>query len=423
MNRWGLIFAAGVALVAFHLGRTQSSAPVAFPDPSTARDAAEMEAEVARAIVEPRAFVRASTLIRLFESLTRENVEGAARAVTSRAAENDPVDLQLFLTAWAHLDPVGAIQEVQGWPIRSRREQGLRIVMREWAASGDRLAAGNYFDSVADESQRAILAAPLVRGWALSGDGSGALALAGRFFAVSPSADVIEAAVRGVLHSEGPAGAFALARSLDPEAGGSFAQNVIRTTLDLAGREDPRAAADYYDELIGADSVPPDWASGSLVRIAGLIRNDDPRAALDWLLPKPDQPEKSRALTETMGTWAKRDFDAAWSWFDQNCPAARHSELALSPTESAILAGLVRRYARIRPAEAAPWAIRLRPGAQRVEMLRRVAYFWSATHAAEVDAWIESLALEPPERAQVREAADWGRKGTSADPGTSPERS
>ncbi len=416
MGRVGWIVAAALALVGFYVGRSLGPAPIEFPEVDAGRSAEEMESEVARALREPRAFPRASALIRLFEGLTAENVPGAARAVSSRAAEYDPVDLQMFLTAWTHLDAPSAMREVQSWPIRSRRELGIRIVMREWAASGQTLEAGNYFDTLTDPDQRTVAAAPLVRGWALSGDGAGALALARRFWENEDRRDVVDGLMRGALHSQGPKGVIELARQVDPASGGPFARSVAHTALSLAGREDAEAAAAYYDELV--TGTPPPWLAGELVRIAGLLRNTSPERALEWVMPKATGPERTQALTETTGTWAKRDFEAAWAWFEAHRePSAAEGGGDLSETDSALLTGLVRRMARIRPQEASTWATRLRSEADRVEMLRRVAYFWSASDPRAADAWIAGLALPDAERARIREAADWGRsrKGSALD--------
>ena len=411
--RW-LFVAGGLALIAFSLGRYAAPRAIGFPDPAEARSAEEMERSVAAALDEPRAFPRSSSLIRLYEGLSPANVEGAARANDARAGEYDPVDLQLFLTAWAHLDPPAAMRAVRAWPIRSRREFGIRTVMREWAASGRQIEAGGYFDSLTDPAEREVAAGPLVRGWALSGDSEGALGLALRFFEAEGRKDIVDGLVRGVLHARGAEGAFALAQSVDPATGGEFAQRLAQTTLNLAGRTDPTAAARFYDSLL--ERAPEaEWLPETLPRVAGLLRNGDPTAALGWLLPKPASPQRTRALVETMGTYGKRDFDAAWAWFAQNAESVKSGASELSPTDSALLSGLMRRMARIRPAEAAAWAVRLRPESDRLEMLRRVAYFWSASDAAAADAWIASLVLGPETLARIREAAQWGRTAEDGD--------
>ncbi|MFO0688242.1 MAG: hypothetical protein U0900_06000 [Myxococcota bacterium] len=408
MSRWSWITPVATAAVAFYVGRSLGPGSVAFPDPASARSADEMERAVAEALAEPRAFPRTSALIRLFEGLSTGNVEGAARAIDARAGEYDPVDLQLFLTAWTHLDPTAAIRAVQAWPIRSRRELGIRLVMREWAASGKPIEAGAYFDTMTDPAQRDLAAGPLVRGWALSGDAEGALDLARRFWQADGRRDVVDAWVRGVLHVRGPAGTFELASRVDPGIEGEFATRVIQTALNLAGRSDPEAAAAFFDGAAAKPTAGP-WLTAELPRIAGLLRNQSPQNALAWTLRQAESPERTRALRETAATWAKLDFDAAWSWFEANATSARNPSQELSPTDATVLTGLVGRMARIRPAEAAPWALRLRVGPERVEMIRRVAYFWSAQDAGAADAWIEGLTLSPEDLARVREAATWGR--------------
>ena len=415
MNRSGWLSTAAVALVAFYLGKSLGPARIVFPDPKEGRTAEEMESEVGKALAEPRAFVRASALIRLFEGLTNENVSGAAHAIDSRASENDPVDLQMFLTAWAHLDPVAALQEVQRSSIQSRKELGLRVIMREWAASGDTLAAGNYFDTLTDPDQRRVVAGPLVRGWALSGDVDGALALARRLFEIHPRWEVIDGLVRGVLHGQGAGSTLRMARSLnpqmdatiDPPRSGEFDQKVILTTLDLAGRDDPKAATVVYDAFAGLEA-PPAWLLPSLAPLADQMARSEPEAAIEWLLPKTEGPERSLALMDATGTWADRDFDAAWAWFEKRNPSAHDPKSDLAPTESDLLAGLLRWMAKTRPTEAARWSILLRPESNRIETFRRVAYFWSRTNAKGADEWISTLQLDPTQLALVREAAEWG---------------
>lgn len=417
MDRSGWITAGAAALIAFAIGKGMGPAQIGFPDPEDARSADEMEKAVAKALAEPRAFPREGALIRLYEGLSQENVTGALAAVNARSGEYDPVDLQLLLGAWAHLDPASAIQTVETWPIRSRRELGIRIVMREWAASGRQIEAGAYFDSLTDPDKRDLAAGPLVRGWALSGDTEGALALALRFWQADGGRDVIDALVRGVLQAKGARGTFELAGRLDPEKQGEFAQRVSVTALNLAGREDPRAAAAHFDALF-ARTPNAAWLASAIPRIAGLLRNESPREALEWARAKPESADRNRGLLESSASWARQDFEGAWRWFEENVTAARSATAELSPADSAIAAGLVRRMARIRPAEAAPWALRLRPGADRIEMLRRVAYFWSAVDPARADAWIASLTIADDERARILEAANWGRSQTSEPTGS-----
>ncbi|MFK7898184.1 MAG: hypothetical protein AB8G23_20295, partial [Myxococcota bacterium] len=194
MNISKTFLAAGSALLlGFFVGRSFAPPALVFPDPDEARAAAEMETEVLRALDEPRGFPRASTLIRLFEGLTPANVSGAATAFERRATHHDPTDLQLFLTAWAHIDGGSAMQAVRSWEPRSRSDLGIRIVMREWAASGAKIEAAGFFQTLNDPEIRRIAAGPLVRGWVLSGDTAGARAIALQMWSLTPRIDMAEA--------------------------------------------------------------------------------------------------------------------------------------------------------------------------------------------------------------------------------------
>ena len=100
-------------------GRMIGPSAVRFPSSDEARSAEQMERELSAALIEPRAFPRAGTVTRLLEGLSPGNVSGAVRAVSGLAGRTDPVDLQLFLSAWVLLDPVAAVDEVRNG--RSRR--------------------------------------------------------------------------------------------------------------------------------------------------------------------------------------------------------------------------------------------------------------------------------------------------------------
>lgn len=391
----------------FLVGRSSGPAPVGFPEPDQGRSAEEMEQRVAEALAEPRAFVRSVTLGRLYEGLTPENAVGAARAVSQRAGRADPVDLQIFLGAWALVDPVAAMQEVRSWPVRSRRNSGIATVMREWAAGGDRIAAANYYQTITDEETLETAAAPLVRGWAMAGDVDGALDLARRFWSQSKRLDVVDGLVRGILNTRGPTALFEFVRGVGGHGSDAFHQRLVRVSLNLGGREDPVSAVALYEAVSAGGH--PDWLAGALDRVAGDWRNHDPRAALEWLVTRPESRERSEALTETMATWAIRDYDSAWAWL-----SARGLEpTALEPldaTDSAIVAGILQRTARVAPEEASRWIARLpRSAPARLALTRRVAHFWAMRDLASATRWIDSLALQPAERAAVEQSAAWGR--------------
>ena len=395
---WAWGSSAVCLLAGYFLGQSIGPAPVEFPDPTEARTAAEMEAAVNEALIEPRAFVRVGTLTRLFEGLSLENVDGAASAITTRAGRWDPIDLQLFLAAWIQLDPEAAIRNVTAWPIKSRRAIGLNLAIREWAASGEGIAAANYAQGMLDEDTRSKLAGPLVRGWALSGDFQGALNLTHRLYHADEARDVVDGFVRGVLQVRGAAPILKIAQQAAAQGEGPFEQRLVRVALNLAAREDAVAASKTYSEIT-AGGPPPEYLKGHLDLLAGLRRNDDERGALTWVLSEAPGEERSIALTKTISTWATRDYDSAWTWFnEQRGPFSIDDTGVLEETDSVLLTGLVRKLARTSPPEASRWAMRIRPGGDRDKMLSRVVRLWSHQDKVAVAVWVDDLVIDSPTR-------------------------
>jgi hypothetical protein len=271
-----------------------------------------------------------------------------------------------------------------------------------------------------------MAAGPLVRGWALAGDLEGALGLARRLWNTEDRLDVVDGFVRGVLHADGPQAALDVARRVDPEADGEFAHRLTRVTLNLVAREDAPAAAGLYRELVSQGT--PEWLEGTLDRVGSLWRNDDPQAALEWMLTLESTPERDRVLGETIATWGIRDFDTAWSWFERE-RGPFPEQGVVDPTDSALLAGLVRKLARIRPAEAAVWALRLQPGGDRTKLWKRVAYFWSREEPAAAARWIDGLDASPALRRSLhgiaakaqRPPAESSGSGESTEATTAPQ--
>lgn len=409
-----LVAVAAVACaVGFFAGREVGGRPVEFPAVDEGRSAEEMHDAVRAALHEPRGFVRAVTLTRLFEGLTEENVAGAHRAISARSGLGDPVDLQIFLAAWVELDPVTAVEAVRRWPVKSRREIGFNLAIREWAAGGHAVEAGYYVQTLEAPELQRVAFGPLVRGWALSGDYQGAFALTQTFFH-DFDADVVDGFIRGMLQVEGAGPVLDLARQMLAGSHGPFQQRFVEASLNLAAREDPALAARIVEETVGED-VPP-WLRPRIEDVARLYRTTSPREAIEWLLAFRSSSERDRAVAESMGFWAIRDYDAAWEWFQsERGPLDGQAELAAD--DSLLMEGLVRKMARVRPDEAARWVLRIREGEGRSGLLPRVAYFWSAVEPGRAEAWIDGLGLSRAQEKPVREAAARGRASRDPDSG------
>ncbi len=388
---------AACLLIGFALGRGLGGRERVFPEVDHARTALEMESAVLAALAEPLAVVRASSLVRLFEGMTAENAPGAARAVESRAGRWDPVDLQIFIASWVRVDPKAALARVGEWPMQSRREMGLSIGVREWAAAGGWLDAVEYVQTAVDPEVRAITLGPLVRGWALSGDVLGARKQARRIYEFEATPTVVDGLVRGVLHVAGPEGVVALIGDLEGFETDEFNQRLIRVGLDLVTREDPSKAGTAFLTL--SEEGVADWLEPSISRIAQIWRNQDPQAATVWLMSVPESEARDEALTRTVADWGIRDFEQARAWVDQQVTQSPDAEGEfLATPESLLVLGLLPRLSRVEPRAAASWAERLPPGPRRIQMLQRVGRHWLRKDRSEALAWIDELDLTPQQR-------------------------
>ena len=400
--------AGGLLVCGFLLGRVWGPSTVAFPDPEEGRTAAEMEEAVGAALDEPRAFPRSSALIRLYEGMTLQNVQGAMRALDARAGRFDPVDLQLFLTAWAHLDGRSAANTVRGWSPRSKRDLGLQIVLREWAASGQVLEAADFFRTLSDPQVRGVAAGPLARGWALSGDLDGALGFAGPLWRHDEQVDVSEGLVRGALQAVGAANTLRWVSGLDSGTRGGFEDRVILAALRHGAQERPADAASLYTRLEGnGDSR---WLARSLSPIANSWAGEDPSSALDWLVARAESRERARALAQVMRVWALEDYESAWAWMTARQERGDGSEASLrDPTRAArqiLLAQLIRRMAQVDPAEASSRLDEIEDPSKRETLVYRIAYFWAARDLEAARAWVEGLSLTASQRAEAARALD-----------------
>lgn len=401
-------FLAGAAclLLGFFVGRTFAPPALVFPDPSQARTRNEMEAAVLRALEEPRAFPRASSLIRLFEGLTPTNVSGAASVFESRATHQDPADLQLFLTAWAHIDGGSAMQAVRAWKPRTRSDLGIRIVMREWAASGAKIEAAGFFQTLNDPEIRRVASGPLVRGWAMAGDSEGARDIALQMWALEPRVDVSEALVRGVLQVGGVDGLLSLIDGLPDlsTAGAGFDRRIAQSSIALAALERPAETAARYAALEEKGDVS--WLGDSVKRISKSWLRSDAPAALDWLAQRNSSSSRNQMLMDGMRIYARDRFDEAKALLEEPADSTNPDALEV---EQFLLDSLLRHWARVDPEAAAEWLPRVTNPVQRAILTSRIVLFWGPKDPAAASAWLAAQELTPEQREEAEQALKGGR--------------
>ena len=276
---------------------------------------AEFKEQFLKAAEEISTFERALALATVLSFLDETNVQEAVLALRGNAMYLDPTTAQLFLSAWARFDAIGALEEARSWPADAPKEMGMRTVMREWAGGGDTIEASRYYQS-ADPKTRAMLLGPLLRGWAANGDVNGAYRQARIAWAQeeNPSA-AVDGFVRGAIASLGAAGAAEWLAAQDAIEMTGFEERTFRTSLQLIARETPDAAAALYDRLARRENDRAAWRAGLAPAIAESWASEDPRSTIEWLLRLPSEAERTGALESVMLKWARADLDAAWAWW------------------------------------------------------------------------------------------------------------
>jgi len=182
-------------------------------------------------------------------------------------------EYRLLLTAWAEIDPVGALtyaSENTGTPF------ARQTILASWAKSTPSLAinwARDNFDNKGDESR----ANPWLVG-------------------------VIEG-----LAPADPAGATVLLEELPFSRERGEALDMIFSQISALGTDATKSwVANLADERLKA---------GAAARLAGTLAEQDPLGALEWAASMGED-TMNRATGEIMDRWAKQDLPAARSWID-----------------------------------------------------------------------------------------------------------
>jgi hypothetical protein len=365
----------------------------------------EFKEQFLEAAEEISTFERARALVGVLSFLDETNVEEAALALRGNAMYLDPTTAQLFLSAWARFDAIGALEEARSWPADAPREMGMRTVMREWAGGGSTVEASLYYHQLADAKTQALLLGPLLRGWAATGDVSGAFRQARVAWAQeeNPSA-AVDGFVRGAIAALGAAKTAEWLAEQDPIEMTGFEERTFRTALQLIARETPDAAAALYDRLAQREKEQPAWLGGVAAAIAGSWASEEPRATLEWLLGHPPTAERTGALESAMSQWARADLDAAWAWWQEEYARAREVGEERTELRRTLLKPALTTLARVRPAEAAQWLERVEPEESRRVLRRRTAYFWTSQDPEAARRWAARLPLSEDEAAEIEAA-------------------
>jgi len=265
------------------------------------------------------------------------------------------------------------------WQSPNRRDYGIGVIVREWASGDSGMKALTYLRQAADRETVRVAAAPLVRGWAQSGDVRGATRLAIQLARDDAYPGLQQALARGVFYSQGAGETVRWAQDLAEQDDSDFGTGVLRTSIKLVSGPDPERGIRWLE----ANPEHP-LAKEILPNITGNWAGEDPAAALLWLSTRPHGPERNRALSGAMQIWATRNVSDAKTWLEGRPLVGEALQGVLPP--------FLKRLARQDPQAASQWIDQLEDPKRRSNLIRLIARRWAAVDRDAASAWLSELA-------------------------------
>ena len=370
LSLWVLALAA-----AFALGRFGSDASA--PEPSSAslfQQALEDEDPVAQAF----------GISKFLRRLSAENVDEVA--VIIEAEKNwlsDPV-LLLFMMAWTRFDELGAVD----WAFsRTGTFKGrVSAAVIESLAFRNPTRAISAIDALNDPTALDRLHDQLITGWARSEFKDD---LTHYIIKIPRNMDRQRATRILALEilKDGVDALIEWAEGIPDDAERHFKRTAFRRVAsEVAGVEAERAA-DWIDGH-------RDLAFAQIAReeIAKRWVENDPAAAMNWLLTLPAGEERNEIIGSTFATWFKKDSEAATVWLRSASPAE-----AVDP--AIVIA--VRRNSKTRPDLALDWAHLIHEDALRRNALIGVGRRWLERNPKAFKAWLPRSGLQGDIRREI----------------------
>ncbi len=386
-----LALGAATAAAAFALGR--ATAPAQAP-PAPDDPAASMRA----ALGEGDARERLGRTASLLERLDAEDLPGVVAVYERMIPLLDSWELGPLFSAWARVDPAGALEHALAWPMRDmplERQRAVRATIEGWAQadpSGARRAAEETAD--AHPRLRADVWSSLVTGWVRSDRGPEGLAA---FLAELRPARHRDAAagvaLRELVRVGGADAALGWADAIlrDGTQDASFQQSVFQSAVRAAAGFDPERTGSWMVQHVDAR-----YAEEGLLILADPWGRRDGASAMGWLGQRPAGERRDQAVRTAFLAWSRADRPGAKAWLESVSPTGFHDP-ALEVWAEQLVAQ--------EPAEALGWCERILDPARRQRCLESSAKSWYARDAPAAEAWLQQSPLDEEARSNVRKPA------------------
>jgi hypothetical protein len=359
-------------------------------------DAQDMTSSLERALEEKNPLARAQLMIRVFESLDRDNVEEAMRIIEAepRITESE-VDLLMYV--WTRFDPQGAFEAARRSEQNLLRDEGTARATYYWALDNPK-AALYWVETIEDKTRREYLTEYLITGWVLSSERDSAAAYIARL----PRGVLKQLQTSLIMNEylrEGPEAAIRWAESLPDDVPGDYRHEVFQRVSKQVASRDPELAARWITGHIGQS-----YARNTLRLVAEEWRAKDPVSTFEWLISLPDDLQRDRVLFNAFGRWLDDDPRAAQRWLEAE---------TIRPAHDPVLDAFARHLSEKSPRQALSWVEMIQDPLRRERSLIVVGQNWYRKNPDAAEAWLEdkdlseeawALIANPP--AQQTEAAE-----------------
>ena len=367
---------------------------------------------VADALAEQDLLTRSGMLAAALENLDAGNLDEALAALDAKQVGVTDTELRVFMLAWARFDAAGAY----AWAAAQESEWSGRLqeaAAYAWGYADPQAAIEILSDTPTGRSGRSPLTAALMAGWRVNGDVSG---MTEQIIAIPPSRqrETLTTALLAQIGKQGLDPVVAWLEGIPVDAEADYKRLAFVRTMAAVARRDVQRATELY--LVHQGQPYTENALGVLAR--RWIDHDEPATLFPWLaeLPAPQgqtvDPEQSRALSQGMKWWLRRNPDEAQAWVNGFDP--------LPVVYDPAVGSLAQYYLKEHPNLAAYWATQVRDEALRSETLVRAMKRWMRKDPEAAQEWLATAEIDPETLKRINlsggKGMPKGRRGSGGRP-------
>ena len=355
----------------------------------------EAAAEELRSVLrESDPLTRASRMERLFAKLDTESLPGAVDVYREEARGGEVIGAMRFMGRWAELDRVGMVEALRDWPDEQSQAQGYGWAVYQVALTEGVPAAVRFYSQI---PPKLLFTA---RYWLVEGAvNAGDLTALYEWGASQPEGDDRKRIVRTTLTRllrDGRQTAIDWFEGIPENAENHFKQLAFGMLLERLVKLDKDFALEYWATREGRP-----WAARTAIPMAVAWTDDDPEAAVAWVLSQPDGEERDRLLYAVIDRWSLEDDVAAVRWLETRSPR---------PELDRMYGRFTRSFTVRTPELAARLAGRISKPEARRDALTTFARYWFRRRPDELRGWLAASGVPAAETEEIVAALEAKRR-------------